>query len=132
MTEHTVARAVVDVSSGAPQFRIAGKAFPDPALGKVHRINLFRASAGWRWERKPPLVEEIDTLVSVEGGGVHVYALRVEVEAPLRLARYASRPSEPRLRPTVHGVPLLGPEAGTILVRQRRHPVYGLVLIEPR
>jgi hypothetical protein len=108
---------------------------PEPAPGHFKvRVNLFRQSAGWSWERETMrdlghTVDRLTTLVSIEAKGKHTYALRADFDC-LHLERYPDAKSEPRLRPTTYAFAVIvGSVVGRILVRGRRHTVYRTVRV---
>jgi LAS superfamily LD-carboxypeptidase LdcB len=94
------------------------------------KTNLFKKKAGWKWEDTPEGHENTDTIVSVEHRGKHIYALNAHFPRGVDLARYENSPSEPRLRPTTQGNVTLGPQAGSINVRGKMHPVYHHVIVK--
>jgi hypothetical protein len=94
------------------------------------KTNLFKKKAGWKWENTPEGHENTDTIVSVEHRGKHIYALNAHFPRGVDLARYENSPSEPRLRPTTQGNVTLGPQAGSINVRGKTHPVYHHVIVK--
>ena len=113
----------IDVSSGKPRLFVDGDPAAQPAKsGRTYRTNLFKQKAGWKWTSDN--APATSTIVSVEGGGRHVYALRADFEGGVDLARYSDKPSEPRLRPTARGELSLGNEVGRISIRGKEHPVY--------
>ena len=66
----------------------------------------------------------------MEHRGKHYYTLNAHFPKGVDLARYENAPSEPRLRPTTRGNVETGPQAGSILVRGREHPVYHHVIVK--
>jgi hypothetical protein len=123
LTGRSYGAGFIDVSSGKPRLFVDGDPAAQPAKsGRTYRTNLFKQKAGWKWisDNAPAT----STIVSVEGGGQHVYALRADFEGGVDLARYSDRPSEPRLRPTARGELSLGNEVGRISIRGKEHPVY--------
>lgn len=128
LTGEQVRSAFIDVASGRPIFKVVrGQALETE--GPIVRTNLFKKSAGWRWEGREENVAETDTLVSVETRGKHLYSLRTEFPDGVILARYPDSKSEPRLRPTSRGVATTGKEIGSIVVRGVSHPVYDKITI---
>jgi hypothetical protein len=123
LTGRSYGAGFIDVSSGKPRLFVDGDPAAQPAKsGRTYRTNLFKQKAGWKWisDNAPAT----STIVSVEGGGQHVYALRADFEGGVDLARYSDKPSEPRLRPTARGELSLGNEVGRISIRGKEHPVY--------
>lgn len=131
ITGLTMRRARIAVGGdGRPSLEVSSDQAPASyAHGKVVRTNLFKQQAGWRWIRRSKDTPDVPTIVSVEHGGRHCYALAADFPHGVTLARYASRPSEPRLRPTTRGYLKLGPVAGHIAVRGREHPVHHTITI---
>jgi hypothetical protein len=123
LTGRSYGAGFIDVSSGKPRLFVDGDPAAQPAKsGRTYRTNLFKQKAGWKWisDNAPAT----STIVSVEGGGRHVYALRADFEGGVDLARYSDKPSEPRLRPTARGELSLGNEVGRISIRGKEHSVY--------
>ena len=123
LTGRSYGAGFIDVSSGKPRLFVDGDPATQPAKsGRTYRTNLFKQKAGWKWisDNAPTT----STIVSVEGGGRHVYSLRADFEGGVDLARYSDKPSEPRLRPTARGELSLGNEVGRISIRGKEHPVY--------
>lgn len=126
LTGETAAHGFIDVYGPRPTFRVSSqRAEPTTkADGKLLRVNLFKQAAGWKWVSDDLLTRGVTTVVSVNGSGFHVYALRVEFKKPVTLARYAESRTEPRLRPTLHGHIKMGQTIGSIVARSRPHVVY--------
>lgn len=123
ITGTTVNTATIEVVDGKPQFRISNTdATRDRADGPLVKTNLYKRKAGWKWVEGPKDAPE--TIVSVEHGSKHNYALRTDFEVPVQMSRYENAPSEPRLRPSANGVVRLGNIVGYIEARGYRHPVY--------
>ena len=123
LTGRSYGAGFIDVSSGKPRLFVDGDPAAQPAQsGRIYRTNLFKQKAGWKWTSDN--TPATSTIVSVEGGGRHVYALRADFEGGVDLARYSDKPSEPRLRPTARGELSLGNEVGRISIRGKEHPVY--------
>ena len=132
ITGQTVQRARIAVGAdGKPSLEVSpDQAEPSSAAhGKVVRANLFKQRAGWSWAHRDEGTPDVPTIVSVEHGGKHHYALAAEFPHGVTLARYADKPNEPRLRPTTHGHVELGPVVGRISVRGREHPVHHAITI---
>ena len=135
MTGHKSAAASIGIgSNGKPYFNASKDAVDETGTsGKgnaVAKTNLFKQKAGWKWKDAPEGHESTSTIVSVEHRGKHYYALNAHFPKGVDLARYENSPSEPRLRPTTRGNVDLGPEAGSILVRGKEHPVYYHVIVK--
>jgi hypothetical protein len=132
ITGTTVNTATIEVGEdGKPQFRISNtEATRDPSTGPMVKANLYKQKAGWKWEEAPQGSPQ--TIVSVEHGSKHTYALRTDFEVPVQMARYENSDSEPRLRPTANGVVRPGTVVGYIVARGRRHPVYDRVEVASR
>jgi hypothetical protein len=119
----------IDVSTGKPKLSVDN--ISDPIKnGAKFKTNLFKQSAGWKWtsENSPPT----STIVSIEGQGKHVYALKANFESGVELARYSEKKSEPRLRPTAYGELKLGNQIGEISIRGKLHPVYDSIGVVPK
>lgn len=135
VTGQTVASAFIDVSGDRPVFKASSKTVEPSERGSGRRTiktNLFKQKAGWTWVEREDGVAEVATLVSVEVGPRHHYTLRADFPKGVTLARYEKASSEPRLRPTTHGIVHLGRVIGKISVRGREHPVYDVVTVERR
>jgi len=135
MTGHKSAAASIGIGSGGKPYFTASRDAVDETgtSGKgnaVAKTNLFKQKAGWRWQDAPEGHENTNTIVSVEHRGKHYYALNAHFPKGVDLARYENSPSEPRLRPTTRGNIDLGPQAGSILVRGKEHPVYHHVIVK--
>ena len=135
MTGHKSAAASIGIGSGGKPYFTASRDAVDETgtSGKgnaVAKTNLFKQKAGWRWQDAPEGHEDTNTIVSVEHRGKHYYALNAHFPKGVDLARYENSPSEPRLRPTTRGNVDLGPQAGSILVRGKEHPVYHHVIVK--
>jgi hypothetical protein len=97
--------------------------------GKITRINLFDSKkTGWKWSKNKP-ENAPDTVVSVEQGGKHYYALTTESAQPVDLATYPKKKSEPRLRPTTRGKVEVGKKVGEFIYQGKRRTVYDTVKI---
>ena len=135
MTGHKSAAASIGVAEGGKPFFTASRDAVDETgtSGRgsaIARTNLFKQKAGWKWKDAPEGHENTNTIVSVEHRGQHHYALNAHFPKGVDLARYEDSPSEPRLRPTTRGNVEFGPQAGSILVRGREHPVYHHVIVK--
>lgn len=135
VTGHKSAAASIGIGSdGKPYFTASRDAVDETGTsGKgsaVTKTNLFKKKAGWRWQDAPEGHEDTNTIVSVTNRGKHYYALNAHFPKGVDLARYENAPSEPRLRPTTQGNIDLGPQAGSILVRGKEHPVYHHVIVK--
>jgi hypothetical protein len=135
VTGHKAAAATIGVQPGGkPFFRASQDAVEQTgSAGRgtaMARANLFKQRAGWKWLNAPEEHGNTDTIVSVEHRGKHHYALNAHFPKGVDLARYENSPSEPRLRPTTTGNVELGPQAGSILVRGKEHPVYRHVIVK--
>jgi len=135
MTGHKSAAASIGIGSGGKPYFTASRDAVDETgtSGKgsaVTKTNLFKQKAGWRWQDAPEGHEDTNTIVSVTHRGKHYYALNAHFPKGVDLARYENAPSEPRLRPTTKGNIDLGPQAGSILVRGKEHPVYHHVIVK--
>jgi hypothetical protein len=129
LTGKTFSSGFIDVSTGKPRLFVDSPS-SDIGIGNTYRTNLFKQRAGWKWisDNAP----ETSTIVSVEGGGRHVYSLRSDFGGGVALARYSDKASEPRLRPTAKGDLVLGQEVGRISIRGKEHPVYDSVRVQSR
>ena len=97
--------------------------------GKLARINLFDSKkTGWKWSKNKP-ADAPDTVVSVEQGNKHYYALTTESAQPVDLATYPKKKSEPRLRPTTRGKVVTGKKVGEFIYQGKRRTVYDTVKI---
>lgn len=123
LTGKSFGAGFIDVIHRKPRLFVDGEPNTQAAAsGRTYRTNLFKQKAGWQWISSN--APQTSTIVSVEGGGRHVYALRADFEGGVDLARYSDKPSEPRLRPTAKGELLLGTEVGRINIRGKEHSVY--------
>jgi hypothetical protein len=129
LTGKTFSSGFIDVSTGKPKLFVDNPS-SDIGVGNTYKTNLFKQRAGWKWisDNAP----ETSTIVSVEGGGRHVYSLRSDFGGGVALARYSDKASEPRLRPTAKGDLVLGQEVGRISIRGKEHPVYDSVRVQSR
>ena len=130
VTGQSVDQAVVDASGQMPCF-LTSETCVEPskrAHGPIIRMNLIRATAGWKWLSKPHDLQ-VTSLCTVETQGKHHYALLVAFRDGVTLSNYPDRKSEPRLRPTTHGLLLHGEVIGSIMLRGRQHPVYDQITI---
>lgn len=135
VTGHKAAAATIGVQPGGkPFFKASADAVDQTgSTGRgtaTAKTNLFKQKAGWKWADAPAGHENTDTIVSVEHRGKHHYALNAHFPRGVDLARYENSPTEPRLRPTTTGNVELGPQAGSILVRGKEHPVYRHVIVK--
>jgi hypothetical protein len=97
--------------------------------GRLTRVNLFDSKkTGWKWSKNKP-ANAPDTVVSVEQGDKHYYALTTESAQPVDLATYPKKKSEPRLRPTTRGKIELGKKVGEFIYQGKKRPVYDTVKI---
>ena len=97
--------------------------------GRLTRVNLFDSKkTGWKWSKNKP-ANAPDTVVSVEQGDKHYYALTTESAQPVDLATYPKKKSEPRLRPTTRGKIKLGKKVGEFIYQGKKRPVYDTVKI---
>lgn len=127
VTGETVTFGFIDVTNPTrPDFKVS-QAQKEPATkadGRLVKTNLFKQKAGWKWVSEDLFTNQLKTIVSVESGSAHLYALRVNFNSGVTLARYANASSEPRLRPTTYGSVTVGREIGRISIRGREHVVY--------
>lgn len=135
VTGHKAEAATIGVQPGGkPFFNVSQNAVEQTgSTGRgtaMARANLFKQKAGWKWLNAPEEHGSTDTIVSVEHRGKHHYALNAHFPRGVDLARYENSPTEPRLRPTTTGNVQLGPQAGSILVRGKEHPVYRHVIVK--
>lgn len=135
MTGHKSAAASIGIREGGKPYFTASKDAVDETgtSGRgnaIAKTNLFKQKAGWQWKDAPEGHEDTSTIVSVEHRGKHFYALNAHFPKGVDFARYENSPSEPRLRPTTRGNVELGPQAGSIMVRGREHPVYHHVIVK--
>lgn len=130
VTGQSVDQAVVDASGQIPCF-LTSETCVEPskrAHGPIIRVNLIRATAGWKWIREPDGVQTT-SLCTVETQGKHHYALLVAFRDGVTLSNYPDRESEPRLRPTTYGVLDYGRTVGSIMLRGRQHRVYSQIMV---
>jgi hypothetical protein len=126
ITDKSYENASISVDGGKPSL-VANNESESMGTGPIIRSNLFKQKAGWKWiSENPP---ETSTIVSVEGGGKHVYTLRADFQNGVKMARYPEKTSEPRLRPTGRGELVMGQEIGRIDIRGKKHPVYDTITI---
>ncbi|CAM6053396.1 unnamed protein product [Sphagnum tenellum] len=128
ITGQTVEHASIDVTDGKAAFYVSD-GLKDPSTstnGSIIKVNLIKATVGWKWLTKPDSTDT-QTLCSVTCKQQHHYALRVEFDNGVTLARYANARSEPRLRPTTHGSLEFGTVIGQIQLRGHMHAVFDLI-----
>jgi hypothetical protein len=126
ITDKSYENASISVDGGKPSL-VANNESESMGTGPIVRSNLFKQKAGWKWiSENPP---ETSTIVSVEGGGKHVYTLRADFQNGVKMSRYPEKTSEPRLRPTGRGELVMGQEIGRIDIRGKKHPVYDTITI---
>lgn len=133
MTGHKSAVASLGVNPGNKIYFNASKdAVEQTGTADKSKIktNMFKQKRGWSWKDAPEGHEDTNTIVSVEHLGKHYYALNAHFPKGVDFARYEKAKSEPRLRPTTTGDVFLGPQAGTIIVRGKEHPVYHHVVVK--
>jgi hypothetical protein len=135
VTGHKAETATIGIAPGGKPFFRASQNAADqtgsPGRGSATtKTNLFKQKAGWKWQEAPEGHENTDTIVSVEHRGKHFYTLNAHFPKGVDLARYENSTSEPRLRPTTQGNVELGPQAGSISVRGKSHPVYHHVIVK--
>ena len=135
VTGHKAEAATIGIGpNGKPFFQASQNAVDQTGtVGKgsaTTKTNLFKQKAGWKWQDAPEGHENTETIVSVEHRGKHFYALNAHFPKGVDLARYENATSEPRLRPTTQGNVTLGPQAGSISVRGKMHPVYHHVIVK--
>jgi hypothetical protein len=135
VTGHKAEAATIGIGpNGKPFFQASQNAVDQTGtVGKgsaTTKTNLFKQKAGWKWQDVPEGHENTETIVSVEHRGKHFYALNAHFPKGVDLARYENATSEPRLRPTTQGNVTLGPQAGSISVRGKMHPVYHHVVVK--
>ena len=135
VTGHKAEAATIGIGlNGKPFFHASQNAVDQTGtVGKgsaTTKTNLFKQKAGWKWQDAPEGHENTETIVSVEHRGKHFYALNAHFPKGVDLARYENATSEPRLRPTTQGNVTLGPQAGSISVRGKMHPVYHHVIVK--
>jgi hypothetical protein len=129
ITDMTVARAIIHVRDRPDLLISAQQALPlSSSDGQLIRVNLIKASVGWRWIDNPSNFR-CESLCTIDVGGRHTYALEVYFASGVTLSRYADSRTEPRLRPSTYGTLNLGMIVGTIVLRKREHPVYERVII---
>lgn len=123
---------------GKPSFQVSGQSatgLPSQEGRKI-KSNLFKKSAGWNWTKVPegfdPNPDKGFSLVSVEDGSKHYYALSSSYPDGVNLQRYPMSKDEPRLRPTKKGEVVLGNVVGEIEVRGKTHPVYDNVTVQSK
>jgi len=137
LTGHFASKAHIQIGpDGKATFLVSADAAPFAATqsrrGASIKVNLFKQRAGWRWLDPPPDQFALArTLISIERGGRHHYALRVEFSGGIVLARYEKAPSEPRLRPTSQGQIQLNNPIGRITIRGQERLVFRDCLIFP-
>jgi hypothetical protein len=135
VTGHKAEAATIGIGpNGKPFFQASQNAADQtgtPGRGSATtKTNLFKQKAGWKWQDAPEGHENTETIVSVEHRGKHFYALNAHFPKGVDLARYENATSEPRLRPTTQGNVTLGPQAGSISVRGKMHPVYHHIIVK--
>ena len=131
----------IDLKTGLPKLSVSENEV-DRAVGvreskkagrkgtRIIKTNLFRKKGKWDWKQASRgLKESVNkTIVSIETGGHHIYALSFESTTPLELKNYGNEASEPRLRPTTAGAIFLGTQIGEIKVGSKVHPVFEQVI----
>lgn len=131
----------IDLKTGLPKLSVSENEV-DRAVGvreskkagrkgtRIIKTNLFRKKGKWDWKyASRGLKENVNkTIVSIETGGHHIYALSFESTTPLELKNYGNEASEPRLRPTTAGAIFLGTQVGEIKVGSKVHPVFEQVI----
>jgi len=126
LTNKTYENASIAVVNGKPSL-VANNEAETTGTGPLFRTNLFKQKAGWKWVSED--APDTSTIVSVEGQGKHLYALQADFQNGVKMARYADKASEPRLRPTGRGELQIGEQIGTIDIRGKQHPVYDKLTI---
>jgi len=143
VTDRIYSGATIDATGARPSLVSADDQVESLGTGNTYKTNLFKKSAGWEWiSKKPPTHaalgnkgEEDPVLVSVAGSfkdtdADHKYALKVNFENAVKMARYSKEANEPRLRPTSKGEITLGNVVGKIRTSQGNvHPVYDTITI---
>ena len=131
----------IDLKTGLPKLSVSENEV-DRAVGvreskkagrkgtRLIKTNLFRKKGKWDWKQASRGIKENvnKTIVSIETGGHHIYALSFESTTPLELKNYGNEASEPRLRPTTAGAIFLGTQVGEIKVGSKVHPVFEQVI----
>ena len=135
VTGHKAEAATIGIGpNGKPFFHASQNAVDQTGTAgrgsATTKTNLFKQKAGWKWQDAPEGHENTETIVSVEHRGKHFYALNAHFPKGVDLARYENATSEPRLRPTTQGNVTLGPQAGSISVRGKMHPVYHHIIVK--
>ena len=126
---------IVIPKEGPPSFKISPEksdvvGSPDiKKATKIHTNLLNKKRTGWSWKKTPEGYDNVPAIVSVENKGKHYYALDVDFPKGVELKRFATKKTEPRLRPTVEkGFVELGKPIGVMVLRGKEHPVYDKII----
>ena len=139
VTDHQAWDSVIYIDdSGNPQLDVSrsspwGDVIPKHPLangkskGKIVRVNMFRRKAGFKIEGASI---QPNYIISIETGGKHFYARdSVKVGDIARLRYFPNKKSEPRLRLETKGHLVTGESIGTVIIRGKKHPLYGSVVV---
>lgn len=134
LTGNIYAGGHIDTTGARPSFVVSEALAPALSKkGKITKVNLFRRSGRWKWiegGRSTAEIEGTPVIVSVETGGMHLYALRVEFDCPVELKTYPKAKTEPRLRPTARVASVLTEgSVGSIRTAGKEHWVYGRIVL---
>ena len=143
VTDRIYSSASIDATGKRPALASSDEQPSDLGKGNQYKTNLFKKSAGWEWiSDNPPEHSSLPSdgtedpvLISVQGtfpdkGADHRYALKVNFDSPVKMARYSNEPNEPRLRPTAKGVIQYGNVIGQMRTSQGKvHNVYDTITI---
>jgi hypothetical protein len=97
-----------------------------PKAGHYHRDSIGWCDVGAHRYN----LEDVTSLVSIETGGKHFYAVRAVFRSGLTLTSNPTGRSEPRLRPTARGVLAFGKTVEEINLRGKTHPVYDVITVQ--
>jgi len=139
VTDHQSWDPVIYIDgSGNPQLDVSrsspwGHVIPSHPLGdgkgkgNIVRVNMFRRKAGFKIEGASI---QPNYIISIETGGKHFYARdSVKVGRIARLRHFPNKKSEPRLRLETKGHLVTGESVGTVVIRGKKHPLYGSVIV---
>jgi hypothetical protein len=129
------ARVYINEKTGKPSMAVDPEQTeaPSKAFGKRWNSNALRPSR-YSWVNNP--TGHAGSIVAVDQGQQHVYALQYEADVPVELYRKplkvdGTESQQPTMRPRGFGEIRLGKEIGTISVSGREHPIYDTIYIQP-